>query len=127
MTGNEKALAILAINPEDPQASLCRGDFVFVIQGDFESAVPYWRNSGEVDLLAMLDLHAELGRNSREEIIPLADALAKLGESARGLRDRKFLDRALAIYKKSVRSLTGLEKQSINQKIDEIKNKLETK
>ena len=127
VTGNEKALAILAINPEDPQASLCHGDFVFVIEGDFESAVPYWRNSGEVDLLAMLDLHAELGRKSREEIIPLADALAKLGESARGLRDRKFLDRALAIYKKSVRSLTGLEKQSINQKIDEIKNKLETK
>ena len=126
-TGNEKALAILAINPTDPQASLSRGDFVFVIESDFENAVPYWRNSGEVDLLAMLDLHAELGGKSREEIIPLADALAKLGGSARGLRDRKFLVRALAIYEKSARSLSGLEKQSVNKKIDEIKKKLETK
>lgn len=126
-TGNEKALAILAINPTDPQASLSRGDFVFVIESDFENAVPYWRNSEEVDLLAMLDLHAELGGKSREEIIPLADALAKLGVSARGLRDRNFLVRALAIYEKSARSLSGLEKQSVNKKIDEIKKKLETK
>ena len=72
-------------------------------------------------------VQAELGEKSGEGIIALADALAKLGEPARSPRDRKFLARALAIYKKSVRSLSGLEKQSVNQKIDAIKQKLETK
>ena len=126
-TDNEKALAMLAENPEDPLANLNRGDFVFVIEDDFENAIPYWRNSGDIELRSMLDRHAKLGGKSREEILPLADALAKLGETARSPRDRKFLARALAIYKKSVRSLSGLEKQSVNQKMDEIKKKLEIK
>ena len=126
-TSNQKALAVLVSNPEDPLANLNRGDFVFVIEDDFGNAIPYWQNSEDVKLLSMLDLHAELGSKNREEILPLADALAKLGEAARSPRDLKFLARALAIYKKSVRSLSGLEKQSVNQKIDAIKNKLENK
>ena len=125
--GNQKALEILVGNPEDPQANLNRGDFLFVIEDDFENAVSCWLNSEDTKLISMLELHAELGNKNREEIIPLADALAKLGEPARSPRDRKFLARALAIYKKSVRSLSGLEKQSVNQKIDAIKQKLETK
>lgn len=126
-TGNQKAIAVLVSNPEDPLANLNRGDFLFVIEDDFENAIPHWQNSEDVKLLSMLDLHAELGSKNREEILPLADALAKLGEAARSPRDLKFLARALAIYKKSVRSLSGLEKQSVNQKIDAIKQKLENR
>ena len=125
--GNQKALAILAESPADLQANLDRGDFVFVIENDFENALQYWQKSGDIELLSMLDWHARLGGKSRGEILPLADVLAKLGDSARSPRDRKFLDRAMVIYKKSVRSLSGLEKQSVNQKIDEIKQKLEIK
>jgi len=124
---NEKALVTLDSNPEDPLANLNRGDFLFVIEDDFTNAIPHWQNSGNAELISMLDLHADLGNKNREEILPLADAFAKLGESARSPRDRKFLARAQEIYKKSVRSLSGLEKQSVNQKIDEIKQKLETK
>lgn len=125
--GNQKAIEVLVENPDDPQANLNRGDFLFVIEDDFENAVSYWLNSEDAKLISMLELHAELGNKNREEIIPLADALAKLGEPARSPRDQKFLVRALAIYKKSVRSLSGLEKQSVNQKIDVIKQKLEIK
>ena len=124
---NQKSLAILAESPADLQANLDRGDFVFVIENDFENALPYWQKSGDIELLSMLDWQARLGGKSRGEILPLADVLAKLGDSARSPRDRKFLDRAMVIYKKSVRSLSGLEKQSVNQKIDEIKQKLEIK
>ena len=125
--GNQKALAILAESPADLQANLDRGDFVFVIENDFENALQYWQKSGDIELLSMLDWHARLGGKSRGEILPLADVLAKLGDSARSPRDRKFLDRAMVIYKKSVRSLSGLEQQSVNQKIDEIKQKLKIK
>lgn len=126
-TDNDKALVTLDSNPEDPLANLNRGDFLFVIEDDFANAIPHWQNSGNTELISMLDLHADLGNKNREEILPLADAFAKLGEPARSPRDRKFLARALGIYNKSVRSLSGLEKQSVNQKIDEIKQKLETK
>lgn len=117
---NESAVLRLSANPEDPEANLQRGDYLFVMNEDDPQAFAHWAKSDDEGLQRLARLESESDHSNIKTVVALADAFAQLGKDNRTIRDKKFLQRALHFYQIARYQLEGLELRKVQVRIDSI-------
>ncbi len=124
---NEKAIAVLETNPAETQASLQRGDYLFVVENRLDEAMDYWKNSGDAAMQQIVQLNSGFDRHDVKSIVDLAVAFQAAGRSLRTLKDEKCLQRALALYQMARVSLEGLEQRKTDVEIESLRDLLENR
>ena len=117
----QKAQEVLSASPEDPAANLDQGDFLFTLKDDLGGALEHWSKSGNKSLVELVNLETRLDESKGIQIAELADAWRELGKSNRTIRDRKSLERSLDLYRQAGSLLSGLERQAVELKINELR------
>jgi hypothetical protein len=122
---NIKAIAILETNPADTQANLQRGDYLFVVANRLDEAMEYWQKCEDDEMKQIVQLSSVFDRNEVKSMLDLAVGYEHAGQALQTLKDRKCLQRALALYQTARVKLEGLEQRKIDAKIASIKDSLE--
>jgi hypothetical protein len=116
----KKARNALAADPNDADANLIQGDFLFVVADDSDAAFEFWEKSSVSDLKDLVKKENSVDKQDGSQLLGLATEWEKLGQDNRSVRDRKFLERARIHYQAAYRLLAGLDRQSALSKIKEL-------
>lgn len=117
---SNKAREVLAGNPDDPEANLQQGDYLFVIAEDVDAAFACWQKSGLKSLQDLVSQEKATDHKDGAQLVTLADAWKDVGDENRSERDRKCLQRAHNHYRAALALLRGLERKSVQSKIKEL-------
>ena len=107
---SEEAETKLAADPNDPQANLDRGNFLFLVEDDLGSAIKYWKKSSSEELKKIAELEDGINTSSGEELLELATCWRELGERQKTFADIQFCFRAKELCERSAKRLEGLTK-----------------
>ena len=100
----------LAADPNDPQANLERGNFLFLVEDDLGTAIKYWKKSSSEELKKIAELEDGINNSSGDQLLELATCWRELGERQKTFADIQFSFRAKELCERSATMLDGLTK-----------------
>ncbi|MCY2924695.1 MAG: hypothetical protein NT031_04530 [Planctomycetota bacterium] len=119
----QKALAILATDPNNTAAYLTAGRFLCFLKGDWEKGVPMLSNSSDKALKAVADMEVAKPTEPANQV-ELADGWWELAKKEQGLSRRRLREHAADLYKKALPSLTGVPKLKAQIRLEEMQESL---
>jgi len=114
-----QAILKLLDNPEDAEANAVVGKFFCFEGGKWSVGLPLLAHGGDVDYKAAAEMEL-LHPASAAQQIELADKWYDLGKKARPGARESLLARAYSWYKQADSAITGITKQRLAQRIEEI-------
>ncbi len=117
---SEEAREKLAADPNDPEANLSQGDYLFVVVDDSKAAFICWSKSNDEALKELVERESLVDRRDGDQLAQLADDWLAMGKNDRTARDRKCLERARLHYRSASNLLSGLAQKSALSKIKEL-------
>lgn len=105
--GAQLAVATLATNGSDEEASLALGKYLCLVKGDWERGLS-WLAKGSDPVLKELAAQEQVGANSPETQVRLGDSWWDLSEKAAGTVKKQLRERAAFRYRQALPTLTGL-------------------
>ena len=105
--GAQLAIATLATNGSDEEASLTLGKYLCLVKGDWERGLS-WLAKGSDPALKELAAQEQAGATSPETQVRLGDSWWDLGEKETGTVQKQLRERAAFRYRQALPSLTGL-------------------
>jgi hypothetical protein len=119
--GNPTAQAILKLldNPADAEANALAGKYFCFEAGNWDIGLPLLAQGSDADLKAAAEMEMLTPAGSAEQV-ELGDKWYALGKKAKQPAQLGMLARAVSWYKQAAPSLTGVTKERIDQRSDEI-------
>jgi hypothetical protein len=114
-----QAIVKLLDAPEDPEANVTVGKYFAGEAQRFDIAIPLLAHGSDADLKAVADMEILKPSGSGQQV-ELGDRWYDLGKKAKTPLKEAFLSRSFTWYKSAQPSLTGISKEKIKQRIDEI-------
>ena len=116
-----KARKDLKTNPDNPKAHEELGNFLCLVEGDYEQGLKHWVNSGKKQLVEV----AELERQSAEtdEVVnevEIADAWYELGIDKKTYKDLKLMLRARHWYQQASNQSGTASSSEFDDRINEL-------
>ncbi len=119
--GNPTAQAILKLldNPTDAEANALAGRYFCFEAGNWDIGLPLLAQGSDADLKAAAEMEMLKPSTSAEQV-ELGDKWYTLGKKAKQPAQLGMLARAVSWYQQAAPSLTGVTKERIEQRSDEI-------
>jgi hypothetical protein len=117
------ALVKLLDNPEDAEANSTAGKYFCFEAGNWEIGLPLLLHGADPVLKKLADME-QLNPEGTAQQIELADGWYEVGKKARGPAKEGPYSRAQMWYQKAVEKITGISKDRIVKRMDEIDSAL---
>jgi tetratricopeptide (TPR) repeat protein len=122
---NPNVMAILKLldNPEDGEANSIAGKYFCYDAGQWEISLPLLMHGSDVALKALAEME-NLSPEGVAQQVELADKWYDLGKKANGITKIGPWSRALSWYQKAEKKITGISKDRVVKRMDEIDSAL---
>ena len=114
-----QAIVKLLDTPEDAEANTTVGKYFASEAQRFDIAIPLLAHGSDADLKAVSEMEI-LKPDGASQQVELADRWYDMGKKARSPLKEAYLGRSFTWYKSAQPKVTGISKEKIKQRIDEI-------
>ncbi len=114
-----QAILKLLDNPEDAEANSAVGKYFSLEGGNWDIGLPLLAHGSDADLKAVAEMES-LKPTVAAEQVELGDKWYGLGKKAKAAAQENMLARAVFWYQQAEPSLTGITKERVSQRMDEI-------
>ncbi len=122
---SKRALAVIKSNPDDGKANEELGNFLCLVENNFEQGLNHWAKSKKIPLVTVATLERRFAAGDNDEELPIAEAWFQVGEKRKTYRDARCLARARHWYDLARHKRSGLYLKKIEARIDDIDSLLE--
>ncbi len=115
----QDAKKTLEEKPDDPTANLVVGKYLCFLKGKWEKGIPMLVLGSDDELKQVATKDIEGGKDAKEQVA-IGDGWWDLSETKKGREAERLKERAIHWYKQAMPGLTGLAKDKVEKRLQDI-------